>query len=101
MGDFILNLAVVFQEAMIIMWAVKPQIFPNAVESIDPKKIDTSPAAAFNGLHLSVMAGVPLMQINTTLNSLYGTHGYEFRIIRIMPNLGLKVYSGVAGRNLH
>lgn len=65
----------------IVVWAVKPQNFVEAANSLNKQ--------AKNSLHLSVMAGVPASAI--------ATYSGSQRVVRCMPNTPALVGQGMSG----
>lgn len=66
----------------VFVWAVKPQVFQEAVRSSRPY--------AGEALHLSVVAGVPSSSINAWL-------GGNARVVRAMPNTPALIGRGITG----
>jgi len=79
----------VLERANIVLWAVKPQVFPLVLATISktPKP---------KTLHISMMAGVSLEDFCLSLKI-----APEGRFIRIMPNLGHQVSCGVVVYTCH
>lgn len=91
-------IADVFKKADIIVWSVKPQIFPGAIAAL-AKEIAASQFEFPTGksiAHISIMAGITLSNFEQSVgNLMQGTNG-TFRCFRTMPNIGLRVGCGVA-----
>lgn len=73
----------ILAQAKILVWAIKPQIFHEAVQPIKPFLSASSP------LHISVAAGIKAQSIASWL----GTE----RIVRVMPNTPALVRQGITG----
>ncbi|CAG9829008.1 unnamed protein product [Diabrotica balteata] len=82
------NNSTVVKEADVIFICVKPHIFQCAVDQIY-SEFPTSDSRQPSKLYLSVMAGISLNQLKSTLNNIQGD-----RIVRIMPNTPMTVGEG-------
>lgn len=67
-----------------VIWAVKPQVFPDAAKATSTKGCDRK-------FHISIMAGLPLDKFKDTLMT---CGSEEFGTARVMPNVGMKVGAG-------
>jgi len=77
----------VFEQANVIMWAVKPQVFPTAAVAADFKSMPDRLAV----LHISVMGGIPVGKFTKQLATWLGCTPPT---IRTMPNIGHRVGAG-------
>lgn len=67
-----------------LVWAIKPQQFAEVAGSL-------APFIGEDQLHVSIMAGVSTQKIEEVLGK------NESRVVRVMPNLPIKVGAGTAG----
>jgi len=76
-----------------VIWAVKPQIFPKAVEATTVASV---PGHLSTKFHISIMAGLPLDFFTETLTQHFSKMAgpKELRTARVMPNVGLTVNAG-------
>jgi pyrroline-5-carboxylate reductase len=72
----------VIEKSNLIIWAVKPQIFPTALSSI---KYDGSDPK----FHVSIMAGIQLMVFTKAISTQFKQS--QSSTARVMPNLAMKV----------
>jgi len=78
----------IFQEVDVVLWAVKPQMFPKVLGFANKASQDQ----LNEPLHLSVMLGITLAQFSQMLVAARGV--LRLRTIRTMPNIGHRVGSG-------
>jgi len=78
----------------VLLWAVKPQIFPKVVEALAAESV-----GANNPLHISVIAGMTLETFTGRIAGIYGmrTSDVATRTIRTLPNIGHRVGAGSTG----
>ncbi|CAL8138198.1 unnamed protein product [Orchesella dallaii] len=88
-----LNNEDLLQKADIIIWAVKPQMFPGVINSLK-KVVEGGSVTCRTVMHVSVMAGITLTNFSAQIQSVTGEEGSS-RCFRTMPNIGLEVNCGV------
>jgi len=87
-----------------VIWAVKPQAFPTLV---DATVKDLAGKPLKDGcLHISIMAGYTLDRFIDKIKRSFSfsginNHVYQFKAIRIVPNVALQVSLGITGMIMH
>jgi len=92
------NNAKLFQEVDVILWAVKPQMFPKATESVVEYFRENAGKVITAQLHISVMAGITLQEftyrVDIEIRDPTGRQSPLARTIRTMPTIGHRVGAG-------
>lgn len=81
--------------ANVVLWAVKPQIFPKVVATTSTP---ACPSNKRSTLHISVMAGISLDGFISKIQECPTLSRDEIRHVRVMPNLALRCGAGCAGK---
>lgn len=83
----------VIQSSELVMWATKPQYFQQAL-----KETQVKDGSIPNRFHVSIMAGFPLDSFSASIASHLKCG--SVRAARVMPNIAMRVGSGVSGMKL-
>jgi len=85
-------------ESHAVIWAVKPQLFPNVIKNAWKSiSIGSIVNKTPEKLHISIMAGISMEDFGKTISNYLNCKRETYRVVRVMPNIGMKVSCGVAG----